>query len=180
MPHLWKARVLRIYPARREDRAKFGIWTKVGRDKEVWALNWERGGFWNLGAGSEMVPNATNQVARYLDTIISMPWSSPSVIWAGRITYNLSSGCSKIFLALSLFCCCFLSWEKSSIQPCVKWYVTRGKYDYRCVLPGAQSEGLLRPKLDWLVDRLGKLARMKGWHIWKHCSGEKSNTSATV
>ena len=93
MPHL-----LRISPARREDRAKFGIWTKVGRDKEVWALNWERGGFWNLGAGSEMVPNATNQVARYLDTIISIPRSSPSVIWAVRITYNLSSSCSKIIV----------------------------------------------------------------------------------
>ena len=54
------------------EKDKFGIWSKVGRDQEVWALNWERGGFRNLGAGSEMVPNGTNQVARYLDTIISM------------------------------------------------------------------------------------------------------------
>ena len=53
------------------EKDKFRIWSKVGRDQEVWALNWERGGFRNLGAGSEMVPNGTNQVARYLDTIIS-------------------------------------------------------------------------------------------------------------
>ena len=53
------------------EKDKFGIWSKVGRDQEVWALNWERGGFRNLGADSEMVPNGTNQVARYLDTIIS-------------------------------------------------------------------------------------------------------------
>ena len=87
---------------------------------------------------------------------------TPSVIWA---VCNIQSVMRPVLLFQEVFIL-LLSIMRDVVDPAMCQMIchARGKYDYPSILPGgSRREGLLRPKLDWLVDRLEGQASWPGW-----------------